>query len=419
MNDLTDKYVGKVKGVNPNLSFLEHEIGNYKFLCLPGGTRSGKTYSTIQWIWYNLRRYSGVQYTVVRKTLAALKITALKDFINIGIELGMYTVKNHNRTDNIYYHNGNSVLFLGADDDEKLRGAKQHVLYMNEAPELDWTVVKQLLFRTENKVIIDYNPSYPESWVYDNIQTRPTCASLTTTYLDNPFLPSAQLEEILWMKDNDPDTYKIYGLGQRGELRGQIYTNWKKIEELPSGVGVRGWTIDFGFTNDPTTITECVKDGRSFYAKEHVYATGLDNIDIAIHLHYMGCKTGDMIIAECAEPKSIREIRYGWDLTADYLQSRCNNLGFAYDKALQGVIKDGFYVLPVVKGKDSISNGIQVVKAHEVFVTADSTNAWREYYRYRWVEDPKTQKVLNEPVDKDNHFMDGIRYFLLMENRVY
>lgn len=417
MHDLTYKYVGKVEGNNPNLSFLEYEIPNYKFLCFPGGTRSGKTYSIVQWIWHNMERYSGIQYSIVRKTLKALEPTVLKDFIDIGLEMGLYTSKHHNLTRNIYHHNGNTVRFFGADDDEKLRGAKQHILYMNEAPELNWEVVKQLLFRTEYRVLIDYNPSYPESWVYDKIQTRDNCASLTTTYKDNPHLSQEQLDELEWLRLNDPDAYKVYGLGQRGELRGQIYKNWVRIEELPVGVGVHGWSLDFGFSNDPTCINEIVKDGRRLYVDEKIYATGLDNIDVAIHLHYLGAEKFSLIIAESAEPKSIREIRIGWDLTEDYLQKRCLNLGYEYRPQLKAALKEGFHLMPVVK--NAIITGIQAVKQHEVYVTDRSHNIWKEYYSYRWIEDKDTGRLLNEPVDDNNHAMDNIRYFVIMENRIY
>lgn len=418
MNDLTEKYVGVPGKHNPNLVFLENEIKNYRFLAMPGGTRSGKTYSTVQWIWRNLHKFNNIQYSIVRQTLPALKATVMRDFIEVGTEAKLYSDKYHNLTDKEYKYNGNLLDYFSAEDNEKIRGRKRDVLYMNEAPELTWDVVQQLLWRTTSKIIIDYNPSYPESWVYDKILTRKDCAFITTTYKDNPYLGAGQLSEIEWMRENDPDAYRIYGLGQRGELRGQIYKNFKHLDAMPVEYP-SAYIIDFGFSNDPTAITECKKHNRTLFAKEHVYKTGLDNIDIAIHLWHIGCKQDSLMIADSAEPKSIMELRRGWALEIDYIKAKCNTMEIEYKPDLVSALKDGFIVLSTVKGQDSIDAGIQKVRQHEVFVTSDSHNAWREYTRYRWAEDKKTGALLNVPIDSDNHFMDTIRYYLLCEGRLY
>jgi len=421
MNDLTSKYVGKSGKWNPNLMFLENEIMNYRILALPGGTRSGKTTAVIQWIWRQMSKYRGVEYSIARQTLTALKSTALRDFVDIGTQAGLYREAFHNQTEKEYRWNGNMLDYFGADDDEKIRGRKRKVLYMNEGPEMLWPVVQQLLFRTEAKVIIDYNPSYPESWVYDNILTRKDCAMITTTYMDNPHLPAGQVAEIEWLKENDPEAYKVYGLGQRGELKGQIYKNWKRIKELPVDYPFI-YVIDFGFTNDPAAITKLCKHNRALYAKQLVYSPGLDNIDIGIHLFFHGVTSSDMVIADSAEPKSISELRYGWDLNAEYLETKMGLLGYS-DKGkvpeLQAALKKGFTVLGALKGQDSIDAGIQKVKQFEVFVTEDSHDAWKEYTKYKWAEDPRTGKLLNVPVDAFNHFMDTVRMFALAEGRLF
>lgn len=416
MNDLTEKYVNIKSGYNPNLRFLENEIGNYRILAMPGGTRSGKTYSAGQFIWRNLDRYSGVNYSIVRQTLTSLKATVLRDFIDIGTDAGLYREAYHNKSANEYSYNGNLLDYFGADDDEKIRGRKRHVLYMNEGPEMDWSVVQQLLWRTEAKVIIDYNPSYPESWVYDNILTRKDCAFITTTYQNNPYLTSGQLDEIEWMRENDPDTYIVYGLGQRGNLKGQIYKHWKRIKALPAELA-SSWIIDFGFSNSQTCVTEAKYDGkRAVFAKEHLYKLGLDNFQLAICLFFIGVTANDEIIADGAEPKSIAEMRRGWGMEKDWIKQTAENLGFTADDPtldkLQKALRKGFpRTVAALKGQDSVLAGIQKVKQYEVFVTEDSINAWREFGMYRWEEDSKTGILTNEPIKKNDHFCDTLRYF--------
>lgn len=412
MHDLTAKYVGKVKGVNPNLSFIEHEINNYRILALPGGTRSGKTQSVLRWIWKNLHTFSGVEYTIVRKTLTALKQTALKDFVEIGVEFGLYSERYHNRTEQLYNYNGNRVLFLGADDGEKLRGCAQDVLYINEAPELEWEPVKQLLMRTRHKTIMDYNPSYPESWIYDKVHTRETTASLTTTFEDNPHISGGELEEILWMRDNDPESYKIYGLGQRGELRGQVYKNWTKIKEMPVDYAP-SFVIDFGFANDPCVLAKFSSHNRAIYGKQCVYQVGMNNDILGIHMYYAGVRAQTHVLADSAEPKSIAELNRGWDVTEDWLKEQCRGLEYEYTPDLLKVMKEGYTVFAVKKGQDTIDAGIQKVKQYEVLIEDSSHDAWKEYRQYRWMEDSKTGKLLNKPIDQHNHFNDCLRYYAM------
>jgi phage terminase large subunit len=420
MIDLTEKYtIDNKTGFNPNLLFLHNEWKNYRYFVLQGGTRSGKTYSTLQYIWKLMHDYNGVRYSVVRATLNALKATTLVDFIEIGQSCDLYNQSKHNLTNNIYKQNGNVIDFFASDDDEKVRGRKRDVLYINEAPEVEWDIVKQFQFRTTSKIIIDYNPSYPESWVYDNILTRNDCAFIRTTYKDNPFLTQGQLDEIEWMLLNDPESYLVYGLGERGQLKGQVYKNWNRCKELPKGLPST-YAIDFGFANSQTCVAEFRKNGRAVYAKEHVYQTELDNLQIGILLAHIGV-TGEFLIADSAEPKSIRELRVGWGLERDYLAKICAQMELVnpdIDK-MQNSLKSGFNIVPAKKGQDSVDAGIQKVKQHEVFVTEDSHNAWNEYRQYRYAEDSKTGKLLNEPIKKFDHFCDTLRYFVACDGIYY
>ena len=69
----------------------------------------------------------------------------------------------------------------------------------------------------------------------------------------------------------------------------------------------------------------------------------------------------------------------------------------------------GWNVKPSVKGNDSVRNGIKFLQQHEVFVTENSLNLWKESENYRWRLD-QYKKPTEEPEDKDNHLMDAIRY---------
>lgn len=207
--------------VNPNLAFLRENVPKYRICSLRGGTRSAKTWSTLQFLIELCCQYpnAGIVIDIVRETVPALKGTVMKDFFSIMKEEGLYNEKHHNKTDKIYLLRGNEVQFFSLDDEQKVRGRKRHILYANEANEMDYEVWKQLLPRTSHKVILDYNPSMYEHWIYDYVETRDDCALCVTTYLDNPHLTLEQIEEIERFKIYDYDHYRVFGLGERGQLR--------------------------------------------------------------------------------------------------------------------------------------------------------------------------------------------------------
>lgn len=205
--------------INPNLLFLREKIEEFRILSLQGGTRSGKTYSACQFLIETACQFTGITIDIVRETVPALKATVMKDFFELLHSEGLYREGNHNKTDKVYYHNGNEFQFFSLDDEQKVRGRKRHILYANEVNEMSYEVWKQLMLRTSHKAIIDFNPSMYEHWVYDHVLTRQDCANLITNYLDNPHLTLEQIEEIERYKIYDPDYYSVFGLGQRGKLK--------------------------------------------------------------------------------------------------------------------------------------------------------------------------------------------------------
>lgn len=143
----------------------------------------------------------------------------MKDFFAILEEEGLYNENNHNKTDRIYSLNGNMIDYFSLDEPQKIRGRKRDILFINEANEIDVESWKQLLFRTTGKVIIDYNPSMFEHWIYSDVLTRPDCALLITNHKGNAHLSEEQHQEIERYKDFDYEYYRVFGLGERGHLK--------------------------------------------------------------------------------------------------------------------------------------------------------------------------------------------------------
>ena len=342
-----------------------------------GGTRSGKTYNILLWIITSFSpNNKGKVVTICRKSFPSLRASVMRDFFEILRGMGMYREDYHNKSSNEYWLNGNLIEFISLDQPQKIRGRKRDVLYLNEANELFFEDWQQLIFRTKGKVILDYNPSDAFHWIYERIIPREDCDFYQTTYKDNPFLEDAIVSEIERLRYTDEDYWRIYGLGERGSSRATIfqYTTGEQQGNLVA------YGLDFGFTNDPTSLVKVTKQGDSLHFKEMIHSTGLTNPDISDKLASLGLTRRDEIWADSAEPKSIEELhRMGWN------------------------------VKPTAKGKDSIMAGIDILKRHKLVVTSDSPNVIKELQNYKWQED-KNGNLLNRPVDKYNHAIDAIRY---------
>jgi phage terminase large subunit len=346
-----------------------------------GGSRSGKTYNILMWLIFAYSdRNNGKTITICRKTFPALRASSMRDFFDILKKYDIYKEANHNKSNSEYLLNNNLFEFISLDQPQKVRGRKRDVLYINEANELYFEDWQQLILRTTDKAILDYNPSDEFHFIYDKIKPRDDAEFYITTYKDNPFLDIETVNEIERLKDVDDNYWKIYGLGQIGSSQALIF-RINECNSIPPEAKFLSYGMDFGFTNDPTTLVAIYQQGDNIYLKELLYQTGLTNRDIDEKLKFHSVERKE-IFADSAEPKSIEELyRMGWN------------------------------VKPATKGQGSVNIGIDMMKRYQLHVTKDSVNMIKEFRNYKWQED-KNGNVLNTPVDMFNHTIDAIRYGL-------
>ena len=352
-----------------------------KIVVNQGGSRSGKTYSILQLlILVKAFEEKNQVFSIIRKSMPALRGTAMRDFFDILRSHDLYDQKNHNKTENTYVLNENLFEFMSLDQPQKKRGAKRTFLFLNEANELsleDWI---QLSMRTEKQIFIDYNPSMDEHWIYETVIPREDCTYIHSTYLDNiQFLPEEVVREIENLKEIDKNYWRIYGMGEIGQIKGLVLTNWEPVETFPEDCQWISYGMDFGFTNDPTVIVKVGMEGGEIWVDELLYSRGLTNQDIVTAMIKLEISKGEDIIAD-NQPQSIYEIR-----------------------------KEGFNIRPTFKGANSIITGIDILKRFRIKVTKRSVNLIRELKNYKWKEDAMGN-TMNQPVDKFNHAIDALRY---------
>ena len=367
-----------MKQIQTNVVFELLENSQSKITCLQGGSRSGKTYNTLLWIIFSYcNKNSGKVISICRKTLPSLKASVLRDFLEILRANDLYSEIYHNKTSNEYWLNGNLIEFFSLDMGSRVRGRKRDLLFVNEANEIDYEAWNQLLFRTDGNIIIDYNPHDQFHWIYDKVLERPDCSLHISTFMDNPFLSETLKQEIQRLKDTDPEYWRVYGLGLRGQNRSLVF-KFQIVDEIPATARFIAYGLDFGYASDPSSLCATYIDGDDMYCKELLYETGLTNQDIAKKLEQLGLDRRDEVFADSSEPKSIEEIhRMGWNIKG--------------------------------KKKYEINYGIDLIRRYKLHITKESINAIRELESYKYVED-RNGNPTNKPVDQNNHFCDSLRY---------
>jgi len=363
--------------------FVQLENSNKRIRVFQGGTRSSKTYNIVIW-WINkLRNENNKVLTVCRETLPSLKNSVYLDFVEIMGKMGIYDPNKMRLGDMTYTLGTNIIQFRNLDDDQKVRGSKRDYLYINEANEVSYPIWKQLIFRTKEIAVLDYNPSDEYHWIYDEVLTRDDCDFFKSTYLDNPFLPEEQVKEIERLRELDPNYWRIYGLGERGMSEATIYKNWELTdEEKPQGYNVYG--LDFGF-NDPNALLDVVLvdcEEPYLWVDELIYQNQLTTPELVERMKALDLNNYDTIYGDNSRPETIQEIKNA-----------------------------GFNIHPCSKGKGSIKAGIDWIKRHKVKITKRSVNLQKEIKSYKW-KVTKDEETLDEPVDVNNHALDSLRYSL-------
>jgi len=350
-----------------------------KIIVQQGGTRSGKTYNILLYLIfeYSLKN-TGKIITISRKTFPSVRATVMRDFIDILKQYNLYKEEHHNKSSSEYQLNNNLIEFISVDQPQKIRGRKRDLLFINEANELDYEDWQQLIFRTTEKIILDYNPSDEYHWIYDKVLNRDDVEFYKTTYLDNPFLNKGIIKEIERLKDTDEQYWQIYGLGEKGISKATIF-NYFEITHIPYEAELVSYGADAGYTNDPSTLVSVYKKDYNIYIQEHLYRTMMTTKDISDHFKTLPIGRNP-IYFDAAEPRLIDELR-----------------------------RMGHNVQPSLKGRDSINAGIDLLKRFKIHITTDSHNAIQEFRNYKWTED-RNGKLTNKPVDKNNHIIDAVRY---------
>jgi len=348
---------------------------------------------------------SPVVTTVTAQSFPHLKGGALRDFEDYIYPDFKHAIKSYHKTDHLFtFNSGMKLEFKVFESEMAARGQKRKRLFVNEANSFPYMIFFQLDGRSD-QTVLDYNPS-ARFWVHDELIGHPENVTIYSDHRHNPFLSEAKHREIenyaVFKRDQygnivknekgepvvirgDYERFKVYSRGLTGNVTGVIFPNWEMIDddEFPSDSSVDWvYSIDFGYTIDPTCIIKQTLVGNTLFVKELAYEAGLPSPSIIQILKANGWKY-DRDPLYCDHDKDmIKDLRKHGAIYADFAN----------------------------KGQGSVKAGIRLLKTFDVKYSCSSRNIHRERSVYVWDKDKVTGKPINEPVETNNHTFDAIRY---------
>lgn len=381
-----------------------------RYRVVKGSRASKKSKTTALNLITRMMQYPQANTLVVRKVFRTLKdscFTELKWAIHrLGVD-AWWGIR-ESPLEMTYLPTGQKIYFRGLDDPLKVTSITVENGYLcwcwiEEAYEimderafdmLDESIRGGIPKETGlfKQITLTFNPWNEKHWLkarFFDAPPDPDILALTTNYLCNEWLDQADLKVFETMRENNPRRYQVAGLGGWGIVEGLVFENWKEeafetaaIAKKPDVISAFG--LDFGYTNDPTALFCGLvsREEKTIWVFDELYEKALSNRAICDRVTAMGYAK-ERIRADCAEPKSIDELR---------------ELGL-------------YRITPARKGRDSINNGIQYIQDYRIVIHPRCVNFLTEISNYTWAED-KFGGKLNRPIDAFNHLMDAMRYAL-------
>lgn len=354
----------------------------YRLIAHQGGTYSGKTYGTLAALAIYLAECKEKEnWLVVGQASTEMETGAYKDWLDIMDKMPIGVMVN--KTTRKWKLGKSFIIFKTIDTIGKAKSGKRDGVFINECNHQIWEIAEQLIIKSK-KVIIDWNPS-AKFWFHKkikpNIEDYRPYHLTRTTYHDNLALDEDTKRRIENMWKDDPYKYAVYVLGELGKRDGLIIPEYQTFTEWPTNGIKRGYFLDFGFTNDVTSLGEAVIAGDYIYSKQIIYKTGLLTRDL-----------NDLMVKAGVNKK---------------IPIYCDNI----PKEVAELAAYGWILIKTKKFPGSVVYGINILKQYKHYLHEKSTDAQEEFDNYEWTK--IDGEFVEVPIDKYNHYIDGLRYYAM------
>ena len=312
-------------------------INGKRGVILEGGSRSGKSWSGVDFIIFLCTRIEkNCTIHIYREFFADFAGSLYDDFKRRLDDFGIDNPFHNAQIVKSFKIFRNTISFKGCDKVGSKHGSGADYVFYNEMMHIPQNIFDQSEMRCRKFWWGDYNPSFTEHWIFDKILTRPDIGYLHNTLLDNPFITTQEKNKILgfepWetgiytIEDNtvmyngkpvdeknqpppnkeniengtaDSFMWRVYGLGLRGAMEGQIFKRIIYIKDFPDLAHTYG--LDFGFTNDKTALVKFAQDSRNIYMELLIYKPISDPDELSASLEAVGVSKYVPITADSSD----------------------------------------------------------------------------------------------------------------------
>lgn len=371
-----------------------------------GSAGSGKSYNiALDYILkLSQRKYQGANLLVVRKTETSHLFSTFAQLQEAINKLNQQKIWNitKNPLSMTCTITGNQIIFRGfkdANEREKVKSVtfpngKLTWIWIEEATELQEADVDILDDRLRGsfssryelyyQITLSFNPVSATHWIkkkYWDYESK-NIFKHHSTYLENAFIDEGYKERMMMRKEQDPEGYRIYGLGEWGNTEGLVLKNYiiTDISTDFSDYNSVHYAQDFGFNHANCILEVGFKDDNIYILRE-LYVHEKDTNEIIELANKMDIKKKKIMYCDSAEPDRIQMWR-----------------------------KAGYNAVPVSKEPNSVHAQIDYLKQHKIFINGSCINTAKEIQQWRWKQDKVSGQYLDEAVDIFDDAMACLRY---------
>lgn len=398
--------------IKANRVFKAPDQSQKRYIVMKGSAGSGKSVDTAQHYILRLMSDPGRNLLCVRKsdvtnrdsTFAELQGAIFRMF---GEDYKKYWYINSSDMRLECIANHNQIFFRGVNDEkqrEKLKSiavkrGKLTDVWIEEATELtqnDFEIIDDRLRGELPKgqfyqIRLTFNPVSSSHWIKKHFFDRadPDVFTHHSTYKDNRFIDDAYYRRMERRKEVDPDGYRIYGLGEWGEVGGLILTNYvvEDFDTSPERFDYMVNSQDFGYNHADCIGEVGFKDGELYLCRE-IYEFETDTGELIELADKRGFNKSLTMWCDSAEPDRIKMWR-----------------------------KAGYKARGVKKEPNSVRAQIDYLKLHKIHIHPSCVNTIKEIQQWKWKKNEKTNEYLDEPVNFFDDAMAMLRYSIEEERK--
>lgn len=391
--------------VEMNSVFREFNKTKCRYRLAKGSAGSGKSVDIAMDFILKLSdiKYKGANLLVVRQTETSHKDSTFAELLSAINRMGLsrfwsYTLTPLTLTCKT---TGNMIIFRGFSDQRARERVKSITfpqgkltwIWAEEATELqesDCDILDdRLRGQLDNpnlyyQMTFSFNPVSASHWIkrkYWDYESD-DIFKCHSTYLDNRFLDKSYHKRMMMRKEQDPEGYQVYGLGEWGELGGLILTNYV-VEDLPTDFNKYDnvlYSQDFGYNHANCILEVGFKDDEIYVLRE-LYVHEKDTDEIIQLANEMGFDKHKKMWCDSAEPDRIKM----WQ-------------------------KAGYKAEGVKKEQGSVNAQIDYLKQHKIHINGCCLNTIKEIQQWKWQKDKTTGLYIDTPVDFMDDAMAALRY---------